>query len=162
MSTNERAATNDVDKDSQESGDASRARATSGAVGSGATSGPGLSLGTVTARALLKQLEETPGLIQDAVAAIQDGLKATSTKWSAKEKDNIDIPDYRARLDAAKLVFAYLEGLPLQRTLNMNVNKDDSGPPRLTPGILREMRAMLEAAERGEIPVDAEVTEKRG
>jgi hypothetical protein len=66
-------------------------------------------------------LEALPDAAQTIVLAALEGLKAEKFYWDAASKGMVHEPDYRTRLDAAKFLAAYLDGLPMQTTLAVNV-----------------------------------------
>ncbi|MBE2180080.1 MAG: hypothetical protein IAE97_06380, partial [Chthoniobacterales bacterium] len=50
------------------------------------------------------------GGAEKAAKVLMDGLKAKKVSLTGHQ-----VPDWKARLDAAKLIMAYIEGLPIQR-----------------------------------------------
>jgi hypothetical protein len=57
------------------------------------------------------------GDMEEAMAQLRGGLKATKKFWSPVEKAFIEEPDYKIRMDAAKTVIAYGDGMPVQRSI---------------------------------------------
>jgi hypothetical protein len=68
-------------------------------------------------RKLGKRLSELldDGDLELAVDTIRGGLKANKSHWDGVAKQMVIEPDYKIRMDAAKTVLAYKEGMPVQR-----------------------------------------------
>lgn len=68
-------------------------------------------------RKLGKRLSELldDGDLELAVDTIRGGLKANKSHWDGVAKQMVVEPDYKTRMDAAKTVLAYKEGMPVQR-----------------------------------------------
>lgn len=68
-------------------------------------------------RKLGKRLSELldDGDLELAVETIRGGLKANKSHWDGVAKQMVIEPDFKIRMDAAKTVLAYKEGMPVQR-----------------------------------------------
>lgn len=68
-------------------------------------------------RKLGKRLSELldDGDLELAVDTIRGGLKANKSHWDGVAKQMVIEPDFKIRMDAAKTVLAYREGMPVQR-----------------------------------------------
>lgn len=73
------------------------------------------------------------------VRVIDEGLDATKVHYDIVEKRRIAEPDFRVRLDTAKLAMAYLEGLPVQTVVGASVG--DGNLPRLADALRRSPNA---------------------
>ena len=76
--------------------------------------------------------------------AIRGGLDAVGRMYDKESKSIVEWPDYKARLEAAKLAFAYGEGLPLQRIMQQTLVETRGD----LHDALRESPQLLAAVER--------------
>ena len=75
--------------------------------------------GTGFGKMLAEEITSRDGAVKLVADAYIDALKATKRFWS-KDKDGWeDVPDFRARLDAADSLWANIEGEPIKRVLSM-------------------------------------------
>lgn len=118
------------------------------------------------AEQLARRWESDPALIDEVDRAIRRALHAVRWRWDHKTKSEVEDEDHRSQIEAAKLIFAYGAGLPLQRSISVTLEKDAFGEMKTA---LRESPALLGALEREvekarfhgrhkkAVPVDAEL-----
>lgn len=64
------------------------------------------------------------GIVSDAINMMRECLGAKKKFWSKVTKEWIEEPDYRIRLDAAKLILSYAIGEPVKRSINIGGSED--------------------------------------
>lgn len=94
---------------------------------------------------VIASLMAEPDFVGSMRDAILGALGASNERWDKATKGFIDVPDYRARLDAWKIIMAYAEGLPLMRILKQELA---TGTQRSLSEDLRESPALLAAVEK--------------
>lgn len=100
-------------------------------------------------RATLAQVPELRNLI---AASLIRGLAAAKMYWDRDGEKWIKVPDFLAQNKAAALLVAYSDGLPMQSTINLNVEAGSKGfnmGDALTnsPALRDYMRAELAKAD---------------
>lgn len=88
---------------------------------------------------LAEQLKSRPNLMSQVVDVVAESLGAVKKQWDLKAGVMLEEPDHRIRLDAAKFIAAYTEGLPAQTVLNMNV--DAGNRPALRDALTKSPQA---------------------
>jgi hypothetical protein len=55
--------------------------------------------------------------LEGAIGVIRTGLQATKSHWDGVAKRMVEEPDFKTRMEAAKTIVAYKEGMPVQRQM---------------------------------------------
>jgi hypothetical protein len=104
---------------------------------------------------LAQILESVPDSRKQIVQTWMDGLKAQKWSWDPESKSRVYEPDHKERRENAKLLAAYLEGLPTETTIvKVAPGADgDVGGRELrqavksSPAVRAALRAMIDDAE---------------
>lgn len=94
----------------------------------------------------------------DIVNMLEKALSATKVAKIKNEEgktEDVDVPDFRTRLDAVRLILSYTAGTPVQREERVNYNMDMSdldGPELIellsqSPAMLQKIKGMIAEAE---------------
>jgi hypothetical protein len=101
--------------------------------------------------------------VERIVETLVDCMHATTVL-----KNGVVVADWRSRLEAVKLVLAYLVGLPIARQEIVSVKKVDSNSEldfeermASSPALLASVKAMVARAEALKMAIDAEVIPRR-
>lgn len=98
---------------------------------------------------LAEALRARPDLVVKVAAVIEDGLSATTWRWSKEDGKTIVEPDWRERREMAKLILSYVEGLPVQRLVTASVEAgqrpDLMGLLKRSPNARRILDRMIES-----------------
>jgi hypothetical protein len=120
---------------------------------------------------LCERWENDPGFVDRLKETIEGCLDAANSRWDKSLKDWADEPDFRTRIDAVKLIFAYSAGLPLQRSVAFAVAGETYGKMQemleSSPAVIEAMKRQIEKVEwkggkkapRKVQPVEAEPSE---
>lgn len=101
-------------------------------------------------------ISKIPGMMRLAYSAIARSLAARKFYYNMQTKKMAYEPDFRAQLEAAKLLFAYREGLPAQTVVTVEVGGKNKGGAdeilaeqlRQSPALRSRLRGELERAEK--------------
>ena len=113
------------------------------------------------ATSLNAALNRIPNARQLVIDAATEALKATKFYYSKEEGGMVHEPDYKTRLDAAKFLAAYLDGLPAQSVITYDATKPRAGAEesfdldaelKRSPALRERMRIMIERAEKRALP----------
>lgn len=102
-------------------------------------------------------LESLPDTRRKVVQAWVDGLSAKKWTWDVSAKRRVYEPDHRERRENAKLLAAYLDGLPKETTV-VKVETQKGGiaelreAARASPAVREALREMLDELERPALP----------
>lgn len=78
---------------------------------------------------MMRQIRSIPDIHKQIVEAAVEALQAMKWHWDIESKSVVYEPDHKARLDAARFLASYGDGLPTQTTLNVNIGDKPNGGP---------------------------------
>lgn len=101
--------------------------------------------------------------VERIVDTLVDCMHATTVL-----KNGVVVPDWRARIEALKLVLAYLVGLPIARQEIVSFKKVDSKSEldfeermARSPALLASVKAMVARADALKVAIDTEIMPRR-
>lgn len=111
-------------------------------------------------RSYAKRLNEmlTDQDLEGAVDVIRQGLKANKRHWDGVAKQMVDEPDMKVRMDAAKTVLSYKEGMPVQRQVVVSETFESLREALAAAEHSPEARRLIEAGLLGQRPTDSHNT----
>lgn len=107
-------------------------------------------------RGYAKRLNEllTDDDLAGAVDVIRQGLKATKRQWDGFAKTMVEEPDMKVRMDAAKTVLSYKEGMPVQRQVVVSETFECLRDALVAAEHSPEAKRLIEAGLLGQRPTD--------